>query len=76
MESLRAPVRMLETLVLDYSIWDATYDFIEMTPDSQEWMDYLDAAFEVPFDTFLLYDINGVVYLDSEGSLVYQVDPL
>lgn len=73
MEALRAPVRMLETLVLDYSVWDATYDFIEMAPDSPEWMEYLDAAFEVPFDTFFLYDINGVIYLDSEGSLVYRL---
>ena len=73
MEALRAPVRILETLVLEYSIWDATYEFVEMTPDSREWTEYLDLAFEIPFDTFFLHDINGVIFLDSDGSLVYRL---
>ena len=71
--SLRSPVRLLETLVLDYSIWDNTYDFVEMTPDSQEWIDYLDLAFEQPWDTFFLHDVNGFIYLNSDDALVYQL---
>jgi diguanylate cyclase (GGDEF)-like protein len=71
-ETLRAPVRNLEMVLLDYSIWDETYDFVEMEPGSEEWDDYLEAEYMRPWDTFFLQGINGIIYLDSDGSLVYR----
>jgi diguanylate cyclase (GGDEF)-like protein len=72
-ETLRAPVRNLEMVLLDYSIWDDTYDFVEMEPGSEEWDDYLEAEYMWPWDTFFLQGINGIIYLDSDGSLVYRL---
>ena len=72
-ETLRAPVRNLETVILDYAIWDETFDFVEMTPGSEEWDGYLEAEYMWPWDTFYLQGINGFIYLDLDGSLVYRL---
>jgi len=72
-ETLRAPIRNLETVILDYTIWDDTYDFVGMEPGSEEWDDYLEAEYMWPWDSFYLQGINGVIYLDSDGSLVYRL---
>ena len=59
--SLSATVELLEKFVLSYAIWDDTYDFVEMTPESEEWNTFAD-----PWDTFNIHDVNGFIFFDSD----------
>ena len=71
-QSLLTRVETLEMLTLDYGLWDETYEFLDSTPGSEEWNEYLESNLDYPYDTFLIYDINGFIFLDSDHSLVYS----
>ena len=73
-ETLVLQAEHLQQVAITFAIWDDTVDFIAMAPDSDEWSQYIESAYDLPYtDTFVLNDFNGFIYLDPDQSLVHRL---